>query len=175
MAVVDGLNAEEIAARLGMDLTDETVEYYTGALYMVGLHHDGRGLVVTDTAAEVTPLEDERLLARLSSGAKVVVFEINEAIDLYRVTYWANGMMAWRVTHCHQEADTEALEVLGQPPRVLGDIEGQYRAVQAEAEARGEILDPYGSIVVDLFNSITGIEFDMPGWWADLEYRALEP
>jgi hypothetical protein len=67
MAVVEGLGAEEIAARLEMDLT-----------------------------------EDERVLAQLSRQTKVVVvFEINETIDPYAVNSWADGVMAWKVTHSH--------------------------------------------------------------------------
>ncbi len=165
MAVVEALSAEEIAARLDMDLTEERVVYYTGALHMVGLHRDGRGVVVTDTAADVMPLEDERLLARLSRDAKVVVLEVIEAIDV----------RTWRISHCPDEPETENLGVVGNPPAVFAAIAKRYRAKQAEADALGEDIHYYGRIVIETFVSLTGIEFNGSGWWETIEYRALKP
>jgi hypothetical protein len=175
MAVVEGLSAEEIAARLDMDLTEDRVAYYTGALHMVGLRRDGRGLVVMDTGADVMPLADERLLARLSRGTRVMVFEINETIDRYAVSCWASGVMDWKVTHSHEDSETEELEVLGVPPKVFEAIAEWYRAKQIEADAVGDNIHYYSSVVIDLFISLTDIRYNASGWWEDLDYRALRP
>jgi hypothetical protein len=175
MAVVDGLSAEEVAARLDMELTEESVAYYTGALYMVGLRCDGRGLVVTDTGADVAPLRDERLLAQLSRDTRVLVFEINETIDRYVVSSWASGGMDWSVTHAHDDSEAEELEVLGGPPKVFAAIAERYRVKQIEADAQGDNIHYYSSVVIDLFVSLTNIRYNVSGWWEDLDYRALKP
>jgi hypothetical protein len=47
------------------------------------------------------------------------------------------------------------------------------RAQQAQADAAGEDICYLGEPVVELFVSLTGIHYDMPGWWRDLRYRVL--
>jgi len=175
MAVVESLSAEEIAARLEMDLTEKQVDYYTGALHMVGFHRDCRGVVVIDTVADVMPLEDERLLTQLSRDTRVVVLEVNEAIDLYMTSCWADGVMTWRITHFPDEPETEDLEVIGEPPAVFAAIAKRYQARQAEAAILGQDVHYYGKIVIELFTSLTSIEFNATGWWETIKYRVLKP
>jgi hypothetical protein len=104
MAVVEGLSAEEIAVRLDMDLTEDRVAYYTGALHMVGLRRDGRGFVVMDTGADVMPLADERLLAQAQPRHQGLGVRDQRDIDRYAVSCWAIGVMDWKVTHSHEDS-----------------------------------------------------------------------
>jgi len=78
----------------------------------VGIHRDGRAVILDDRYDDAPVLEDGRLLARFSRTTR--------------------------------------------------------------ADAAGEEETCYlGAAVVDLFVSLTGITYDMPGWWWDLRYRVL--
>ena len=82
MAVVDGLSAEEAAARLDAELAEETVGYSMsaeeaaaglGGLPAVDVHGDGGSLILDEPYDDAPPLEDARLLARLSHATTVVL------------------------------------------------------------------------------------------------------
>jgi hypothetical protein len=144
----------------------------------VGIHGDGRAVILDDRNAAAPVLEDARLLGRLSHGTRVVLFELSERVNcgLFRVGCWADGAMAWQITHCRDVPETEEYQILGVPPGILADKAAPYRAQQAQADAAGEQDTCYlGEPVVELFVSLTGIHHDMPGWWEDLRYRDLKP
>jgi hypothetical protein len=113
MGVVEGLSAEQIAGRLEAELGEETAsdspsgeEAGAGAgpgPPAVGVHGDGRAVILDDRNADVPVLEDVRLLARLSHGTRVVLFELSERVNcgLFRVGCWVDGAMAWQIMrHC---------------------------------------------------------------------------
>jgi hypothetical protein len=81
--------------------------------------------------------------------------------------------MAWQITHCREDPETEEYQVLGVPPGIFADKAAPYRAQQAQADAAGEDTCYLGLPVVELFVSLTGITYDEPGWWRDLRYRVL--
>jgi hypothetical protein len=163
-------------------LTDETVDFYAVAL-AVSTDLESRAVVLDDPYDDAPTLADERLLARLSRGATVALFHVNEHLGCgcYMASYWADGVMGWKVTHCREEPETEELQVLGVPPKDFAAIAGPYRAKQAQADATAEATGDYrcylGGAVVDLFASITGIKYDStkPGWWEKMPYRVLSP
>jgi hypothetical protein len=177
MAVVEGLSAEDVADRLGMRLTDKTIDYDGGPEPAVGVHGDGRAVVLDNPYDQAPVLENERLLARLSRATRVVLLQLNEHVNcgFYLTECWADGGMAWKIAHCREEPETEELLVLGEPPAVFAAIAGRYRARQAHADATGDNVCYLGAAVLDLFVSLTGVEYDMPGWWSDMRYRVLEP
>jgi hypothetical protein len=178
MAVVEGLSAEQIAGRLEAELGEEATgdspsgeEAGAGpGLPAVGIHGDDRD-------ADAPVLEDARLLARLSRGTRVVLFELSERVNcgLFRVGCWVDGAMAWQMTHCREEPETEEYQILGVPPGIFADKAAPYRAQQAQADAAGEDICYLGEPVVELFVSLTGIHYDRDGWWWDLRYRDLRP
>jgi hypothetical protein len=186
MAVVDRLSAEEVAARLDAELAEETggdsetgeeeAAAGQGRLPAVGVHGD-RAVILDDRDDDAPVLEDARLLARLSRATRVVLFELSERVNCgyFRVGCWADGVMAWQITHCREEPETEEYQILGVPPGIFAAKAAPYRAQQAQADAAGEMTCYLGAAVVDLFVSLTGIEYDGPGWWWDLRYRVLRP
>jgi hypothetical protein len=117
------------------------------------------------------------LLARLSHGTRVVLFELSERVNcgLFRVGRWVDGAMAWQLIHCREEPETEEYQILGVAPGIFADKAAPYRAQQAQADAAGEDLCYLGAPVVELFVSLTGIHHDRRGWWWDLRYRDLKP
>lgn len=175
MAVVEGLSAEDVADRLDMHLTNQTIGYDGGPEPAVGVHGDGRAVVLDNPYDEAPALENERLLARLSRATKVVLLQLNEHVNcgFYMTECWADGAMAWKVTHCREEPETEELQVLGEPPASFAAIAGRYRARQAQADATGENICFLGAAVLDLFVWLTGIEYDRRGWWEEMRYRVL--
>jgi len=185
MGVVEGLSAEEVAGRLEAELGEETTgdspngeEAGAGlGLPAVGSHGDGRAVILDDRDAEAPILEDARLLARLSRGTRVVLFELSERVNcgLFRVGCWVDGAMAWQIIHCRDEPETEEYQILGVPPGIFADKAAPYRAQQAQADAAGEDICYLGQAVVELFVSLTGIHYDRDGWWWDLRYRVLRP
>jgi hypothetical protein len=186
MAVVEGLSAEQIAGRLEAELGEETTgdsphgeEAGAGpGLPAVGVHGDGRAVILDVRDADAPVLEDVRLLARLSHGTRVVLFELSERVNcgLFRVGCWADGAMAWQILHCRDVPEAEEYQILGVPPGIFADKAAPYRAQQAQADAAGEEEICYlGEAVVELFVSLTGIHYDSDGWWWDLRYRDLKP
>ena len=183
MAVVDGLSAEQVAGRLEAELGEEiTSDSPSGeeagpGLPAVGIHDDGRAVILDDRDADAPVLEDARLLARLSHGTRVVLFELSERVNcgLFRVGCWVDGAMAWQIIHCRDEPETEEYQILGIPPGIFADKAAPYRAQQAQADAAGEDICYLGEAVVELFVSLTGIHYDRDGWWWDLRYRDLRP
>jgi hypothetical protein len=183
MAVVEGLSAEEIAARLEAELGEETIGYSMSfeeaeaglGTPAVGIHRDGRALIRDDPWDDAPVLEDARLLARLSRGTRVVLFQLNERVNcgFFQVGCWVDGAMAWQITHCREEPETEEYQILGIPPGIFADKAAPYRAQQAQADAAGEDTCYLGAAVVEMFVSLTGIKYDMPGWWRGLPYRVL--
>ena len=184
MAVVEGLSAGDIAARLEAELGEETVGYSRSfeeaeaglGAPAVGIHRDGRAVILDDPYDDAPPLEDGRLLARLSRASRAVLFQLREQLNcgFFQVGCWVNGAMAWQITHCREEPETEEYQILGVPPGIFADKAAPYRAQQAQADAAGEEDTCYlGQAVVDLFVSLTGITYGMSGWWADLRYRVL--
>jgi hypothetical protein len=184
MAVVEGLSAEEVAARLEAELGEETIGYSMSGEEAeaglgppaVGIHRDGRAVILDDRYADAPVLEDARLLARLSRASRVVLFQLSERVNcgFFHVGCWVDGAMAWQITHCREEPETEEYQILGVPPGIFADKAAPYRAQQAQADAAGEEEICYlGEAVVELFVSLTGIKYDMPGWWRDLRYRVL--
>ena len=185
MGVVEGLSAEQIADRLEAELGEEATgvspsgeEAGAGpGLPAVGIHGDGRAVILDDRDAAVPVLEDVRLLARLSRGTRLVLFELSERVNcgLFRVGCWVDGAMAWQILHCRDVPEAEEYQILGVPPGVFADKAAPYRAQQAQADAAGEDICYLGEPVVELFVSLTGIHYDLPGWWEDLRYRDLKP
>ena len=183
MGVVEGLSAEEVAGRLEAELGEEiTGDSASGeeagrGLPAVGIHGDGRAVILDDRDAAVPVLEDVRLLARLSRGTRLVLFELSERVNcgLFRVGCWVDGAMAWQILHCRDVPEAEEYQILGVPPGVFADKAAPYRAQQAQADAAGEDICYLGEPVVELFVSLTGIHYDLPGWWEDLRYRDLKP
>lgn len=188
IAVVEELSSKQVADRLDAELTEETVNFYA-ALLAVGTSSRSRAVVLDDPYEDAPVLEDERVLARLSGGTTVALFQVNEHLGcgLYMAGCWADGVMAWKVTHCREEPETEKLQVLGVPPVEFAAIAAPYRAKQARADAgyveedaTEGIPDEWsicylGGAVVDLFAHVSGIEFYGPerGWWEELSYRVL--
>jgi len=125
MAVVDGLSAQQIAGRLEAELGEETTSDSPSGqeagpgpgLPAVGVHGDGRAVILDDRDADAPVLEDARLLARLSHGTRVVLFELSERVNcgFFRVGCWVDGAMAWQIIHCRDEPDTEEYQILGIP------------------------------------------------------------
>jgi hypothetical protein len=144
----------------------------------VGVHGDGRAVILDDRDADAPVLEEARLLARLSRGSRVVLFELSERVNcgFFRVGCWVDGAMAWQIIHCREEPETEEYQILGIPPGIFADKAAPYRAQQAQVDAAGEEEICYlGQAVVELFVSLTGIHYDRDGWWWDLRYRDLKP
>jgi len=185
ISVVEGLNAEVIAGRLEAELVEETIgdsrsgEAAAAGLGppVVGLHSDGRAVILDEPYDDAPVLEDTRLLAQLSRATRVVLFQLSERVNcgFFQVGCWVDGVMAWQITHCREEPETEEYQVLGVPPGIFADKAAPYRAQQAQADAAGEMTCYLGAAVVDLFVSLTGIQYDRPGWWWDLRYRVLRP
>jgi hypothetical protein len=185
MGVVDGLSAEEVAACLDAELAEETIGYSrsgeeaAAGLYApaVGMHSNGRALILDDPYDDAPPLEDAHLLARLSRATRVVLFQLSERVNcgFFQVGCWTDGVMTWQITHCREEPETEEYQILGVPPGIFAAKAAPYRAQQAQADAAGEMTCYLGAAVVDLFVSLTGIRYDMPGWWRDIRYRVLRP
>jgi hypothetical protein len=183
MAVVEGLSAEEVASRLEAELGEETIGYSMSfeeaeaglGTPAVGIHRDGQAVILDDPWDDAPVLEDARLLARLSRATRVVLFELSERVNcgLFRVGCWVDGAMAWQITHCREEPETEEYQILGVPPGIFADKAAPYRAQQAQADAAGEDTCYLGEPVVELFVSLTGIHYDSDGWWWDLRYRVL--
>jgi hypothetical protein len=182
IAVVEGLSGKQVASRLDAELTEETVSFHA-AVPAVSTQSRYRTVVLDDPYDDAPALEDEHVLARLSRVASVALFQVNEHLGcgLYMAGCWADGVMAWKVTHCREEPETEELEVLGVPPVGFAAIAGSSRAKQAQADAAADATGDYichlGGAVVDLFALVTGIEFysPSPGWWEKLAYSVLRP
>jgi hypothetical protein len=182
IAVVEGLSGKQVADRLDADITEETVNFYA-AVQAVSTHSRERAVVLDDPYDDAPALEDERVLARLSRATTVALFQLNEHVNcgIYMTGCWADGVMAWKVTHCREEPETEELQVLGEPPVGFAAIAAPYRAKQAQADATADATGDYicylGGAVVDLFALVTGIKFDSPepGWWEKIPYRVLSP
>jgi hypothetical protein len=185
MAVVEGLSAEEIAARLEAELGEETIGYSMSfeeadaglGTPAVGIHGDGRAVILDDPWDDAPVLEDARLLARLSRATRVVLFQLSERVNcgFFQVGCWVDGAMAWQITHCREEPETEEYQILGVPPGIFADKAAPYRAQQAQADAVGEDTCYLGAPMVELFVSLTGIHHDGDGWWWELRYRVLTP
>jgi hypothetical protein len=87
MAVVEGLSAHEVAGRLAVELGEETISDSPGGeeagagpgLPAVGVHGDGRAVILDEPYADAPILEDGRLLGRLSRGTRVVLFQLSLA------------------------------------------------------------------------------------------------
>ena len=146
MAVVEGLRAEKVAARLDKELAEETVGYSLsgeeaeaglGGLPAVGMHGDGRAVILDDPYDDAPPLEDTTLLARLSRATRVVLFQLSERVNcgFFQVGCWTDGIMAWQITHCREEPETEEYQILGVPPGIFAAKAAPYRAQQAQADA----------------------------------------
>jgi hypothetical protein len=185
MAVVEGLSAEEVAGRLEAELGEETTgdsdsgeESGAGpGLPAVGVHGDGRAVILDEPYDDAPVLDDARLLARLSRATRVVLFQLSERVNcgFFQVGCWVDGAMAWQITHCREEPETEEYQILGVPPGIFADKAAPYRAQQAQADAVGEDTCYLGAPVVEMFVSLTGIHHDGDGWWWDLRYRVLRP
>src|SRR4029453_9926980 len=133
MGGVEGVSAEQIAGRLEAELGEETAsdspsgeEAGAGAgpgPPAVGGHGGGRAVIFEDRDGDVPVLEDARLLARLSHGTRVVLFELSERVNcgLFRVGCWVAGAMAWQIMHCREEPATEEYQILGVPPGIFAD------------------------------------------------------
>jgi hypothetical protein len=106
----------------------------------VGIHSDGRAAILDDPYEDAPPLEDGRLLARLSLATRVVLFQLSERVNcgFFQVGCWVDGAMAWQITHCREEPETEEYQILGVPPGIFADKAAPYRAQQAQADAAGE-------------------------------------
>src|SRR4029453_12661078 len=114
MGVVEGLSAEQIAGRLEAELGEETTSDSPSGeeagpgpgLPAVGIHGDGRAVIVDDRDADATVLEGAAPLSRVNCG-------------LFRVGCWVDGAMAWQIIHCREEPATEEYQILGVPPGSL--------------------------------------------------------
>jgi hypothetical protein len=185
MAVVEGLSAEEVAGRLEAELGEETTgdsdsgeEAGAGpGLPAVGVHGDRRAVILDEPYDDAPVLDDARLLARLSRATRVVLFQLSERVNcgFFQVGCWVDGAMAWQITHCREEPETEEYQILGVPPGIFADKAAPYRAQQAQADVAGEDTCYLGAPVVEMFVSLTGIHYDRDGWWWDLRYRVLRP
>lgn len=147
MAVVEGLSAEEVAGRLEAELGEETTggsdsgeESGAGpGLPAVGVHGDGRAVILDEPYDDAPVLDDARLLARLSRATRVVLFQLSERVNcgFFQVGCWVDGAMAWQITHGREEPETEEYQILGVPPGIFADKAAPYRAQQAQAMPLG--------------------------------------
>jgi hypothetical protein len=88
MAVVEGLSAQEVAGRLELELGEETIGHSSGKEAAarlgppaVGVHRDGRAVILDEPYDDAPVLEDVRLLARLSRGTRVVLLQLSERVN----------------------------------------------------------------------------------------------
>jgi hypothetical protein len=79
--------------------------------------------LATATAARrpAPVLDDARLLARLSRATRVVLLQLSERVNcgFFQVGCWVDGAIAWQITHCREEPETEEYQILGVPPGSL--------------------------------------------------------
>jgi hypothetical protein len=164
MAVVEGLSAEEVAGRLEAELGQEI--HWRQRQRRGGPRRSrvagGRALILDEPYDDAPVLEDARLRARLSRATRVVLFQLSERVNcgFFQVGCWVDGAMAWQITHCREEPETEEYQILGVPPGIFADKAAPYRAQQAQADAAGEDTCYLGAPVVELFVSLTGIHYD---------------
>jgi hypothetical protein len=104
MAVVEGLSAEEVAGRLEGELGEETTGSDSGeeagvgpGLPAVGVHGDGRAVILDEPYDDAPVLEDARLLARLSRVTRVVLFRLSERVNcgFFQVGCWVRSGSIW--------------------------------------------------------------------------------
>jgi hypothetical protein len=96
-----GLSAKETAARLEAELGEETIgdsmsgeEADAGlGTPAVGIHRDGRAVILGHPWDDAPVLEDARLLARLSRATRVVLFQLSERVNcgFFQVGCWVDG------------------------------------------------------------------------------------
>jgi hypothetical protein len=82
-----------------------------------------------------------------------VLFQLSERVNcgFFQVGCWVHGAMAWQITHCREEPETEEYQILGVPPGIFADKAAPYRAQQAQADAAGEDTCHLGAPVVEIF------------------------
>ena len=177
-----GLSAEEVAGRLEAELGEETTgdsdsgeEAGAGpGLPAVGVHSDGRAVILDEPYDDAPVLHDARLLARPAAPPGSCCFSSASAnCGFFQVGCWVHGAMAWQITHCREEPETEEYQILGVPPGIFA---GQGGTVSSPAGPSGcrRGHPPSGSAGGG-DGSLTGIHYDRDGWWWDLRYRDLRP
>jgi hypothetical protein len=137
--------------------------------------HDDLALILDEPYDDAPLLEDRDRLAALSRGTTVTLFQLSERVNcgFFQVGRWDDGAMVWQITHFREEPESEEYQVLGVPPDRFAGIAAPYRAKQARADAAGDRTCHLGRALVDLLASLTGVQYDLPGWWRDLRYRVL--
>jgi hypothetical protein len=115
-----------------------------------------QGLSAEEIAGRLEAELGEKTTGDSDSG-RVVLFQLSERINcgFFQVGCWVHGAMAWQITHCREEPETEEYQILGVPPGIF--------AQQAQADAAGEDTCSLGAPVVEMFVSLTGIHYDRDG------------
>lgn len=150
LVAITGKDPEVIHREYGVTPTaryEETPESpVTGARLPTGAYL----LYVND---EIIP--DDRVLARLSKDASLVVCYANETAMNSLAASWENGSEQWSVYHDAQEG-VQHLEIAGSAPAQLPPI---HERLFAQQEGVSDI-DYMFEVPIELFVAVGGIRYD---------------
>lgn len=134
----------------------------------VGASNDGQE---TDYACVRTPqgwsvvmgrrmkLKLENLLPRLSAGREVLAGEASDIVMYSGLQAWRGGARLWSVAHDPEDGD-DGLEIVGEPPADLNEIETRLAGKQAEVGQEG--VDHIFDAPLELGERICGYRPDQP-------------
>lgn len=151
LVAVHDLPPAEVAARLGCGLSDQVTDLETATTrrtpgWCVSEPVGGWTYVVDKTWAV---LGDERGLARLSAGTRLLTFHVEEHVMSFATTCWGDGAYEWQVMATAEENE---LYVIGEPPALFNGLVGELET---------------GDWVVAGLDEATGPPREL---WEDLEF-----
>jgi hypothetical protein len=122
-------------------------------------HHDERFIDETGAA--------DRFLSSLSAGCEVVGCFVEEHVMVSRATAWKDGVQQWSAKHDAQ-LELDHLEVVGEPPPSLAEIEA---AAREKKQASPDGPDFLFDVPADVAKSVTSFRHDE----AECAFEVLEP
>ena len=166
---VRGKTAEEVRRQLGLHPTGEREEIPDSPI--TGVEMSGGWYLVFANDFSYAKDSDP---ARLSSGAEVVTFAVEEHVMYCEASGWTDGHKTWTVIHDAQQG-LYHLETSGDLPKTFGEIRERLMSVQKAAGKRADV-DHISDIPVELAVSLTGYRYDqaLPVEMGEAPYEVLE-
>ena len=109
-----------------------------------------------------TIIPNDRVLARMSQGASLIILQVNETVMVSQAGAWVDGIGSWFVLH-DSELGLQHLDSTGDLPAAFESIRDR---LIAEAKQDDGTVDDYGpadhvfDVPVELFASIVGYRYD---------------
>lgn len=158
---VSGKSPDDTLRALGLASGETYAGFPEGSLSGIALP-TGWYLVVSERC----DYANTRRLRRLSKHCELITCAVEEHIMYASTSFWANGKLAWEVTHNSQlHAGRHHLDASGKLPPMFDDIRKWYAGEQAAMDQSNQLVDCIMEVPIETARRITGFSFHdaLPG------------